>query len=37
MIVYPSTRPVCDKCAVIRRNGRVMLVHRGSEPCDRIA
>ncbi|MCK8477198.1 50S ribosomal protein L36 [Microbacterium sp. SSW1-7] len=37
MIVYPSVRPVCDRCAVIRRNGRVRVIHRGSGPCDRRA
>jgi large subunit ribosomal protein L36 len=24
--VKPSVKPICDKCKVIRRNGRVMVI-----------
>jgi large subunit ribosomal protein L36 len=24
--VKPSVKPICDKCRVIRRNGRVMVI-----------
>ena len=26
MKVKPSVKPICDKCKVIRRNGRVMVI-----------
>lgn len=26
MKVYPSAKPLCDDCKVIRRNGRVVLI-----------
>jgi large subunit ribosomal protein L36 len=26
MKVNPSVKPICDKCKVIRRNGRVMVI-----------
>ncbi|HET8794798.1 MAG TPA: 50S ribosomal protein L36, partial [Arthrobacter sp.] len=26
MKVQPSVKPICEKCKVIRRNGRVMVI-----------
>lgn len=26
MKVKPSVKPICDKCKIIRRNGRVMVI-----------
>ena len=28
MKVNPSVKPICDKCKVIRRHGRVMVIYK---------
>lgn len=37
MNVRPTIKAICDHCKVIRRHGRVVLVHVGSAGCERSA
>jgi ribosomal protein L36 len=33
MNIIPKGRLICDHCHVIRRDGKVLLVHRGEGKC----
>ena len=35
MKVKPSVKPICEKCKVIRRNGRVMVICQNPKPKQR--
>ena len=35
MKVRPSVKKICDKCKIIRRNGKVMVVCENPKPTQR--
>lgn len=33
MKIVRGIKPLCDDCRVIRRNGKVVIVHKGEKKC----
>lgn len=34
MKIIPSVNPICQDCRVVRREGRLMVIHRGEGHAD---